>query len=432
MVFTIDSFNATGKSSVRSEGLSNMVFPDFLATLSVALYLGLSIHTVAGYKLWKLTSTTLYRNVNPKYPCIISAGRMSLRLYDSLDLSIIESCLRDDDGNPIPYINPNILDKQYTNPDAYKTIIELDPNVQIDTDVVSDAGDNRYVSFIDVWKNNTMTELPDPVFGITRISKLDNDRVVVYWNVTYIPDAVVNLVSIGRSIPFCKVKFFNVLDKANIRSTFSWANLFKFLQRLAVTGEMRLPHAVIEGTTELKFNNIDSPYEDALEESKGAYEIETKNIPSEKIKILPKIWRLVSHKETLNLVQLLNRGTLKNRKLATDLLEFLDTRRPANFGLNQWNDVILEKVPFRNVPGMRQFDIDGLEAEDQEKLLSTSSTVLGYFTGFIIVCGLGFGTVVMDKIFIRQDQKMGMQKTFANKVHKYVDGEFEEVYYDGF
>jgi len=360
---------------------------------------------------------------------IRSLRRNSFKLYSALDLSVIEGCLRDDNGAPIPFLNPHIIDKVHSNPDEYASIVELDDNIVIEDDIISLLGSQNYLTMIDVWTNNTMVELPEPVFAINRISKMEDDRVIVQWNVTYIPDAVEGIVSIGRAVPFWKVEFFNILDRASYTSSFSWMGLFKFLELLVFTGVMRLPHAVIQGTTEMKFRNIDSPYEDALEESRDSYTSDSSTVISEeKKRILPKIWRLVSHKESLALVQLMKRGSLKNRKLATDILEFVDTRRPPNYGLMHWNDAIAEKIPFRSVPGMRQLDIDGIEAEEQEKLLSLSSSFMGFVTGVVILCGVGLSSVVMDKVFIKQDQNVGMQKTFANKVHNYVQGEYEDVY----
>jgi hypothetical protein len=69
----------------------------------------------------------------------------------------------------------------------------------------------------------------------------------------------------------------------------------------------------------------------------------------------------MSSKEKINLVRSIDAGLLKNRKLATDLLQFLDSRKPSTVSLNDWNDVLVERVPTRGVPGMGQFDIDGLE-----------------------------------------------------------------------
>ena len=69
------------------------------------------------------------------------------------------------------------------------------------------------------------------------------------------------------------------------------------------------------------------------------------------------------------------RGSLKNRKLATDLLEFLDARRPVSVGISQWNNLVVTRVNTRSVPGMVQFDVDGLEGERQTELLEGANKV---------------------------------------------------------
>jgi hypothetical protein len=163
----------------------------------------------------------------------------------------------------------------------------------------------------------------------------------VQWNVSFIPDSLQSLVWFSRRIPRTKLLFFNVLDKEKVRSVFSWKAFRIFVERILYKGVILLPHAVILGTTELTFRELvpngDSP--------NGTQ----------------KKWILLSSKEKINLVRSIDAGLLKNRKLATDLLQFLDSRKPSSVSLSDWNDVLVDRVPTRGVPGMGQFDIDGLE-----------------------------------------------------------------------
>ena len=64
-----------------------------------------------------------------------------------------------------------------------------------------------------------------------------------------------------------------------------------------------------------------------------------------------KTYKLLSSKETLNLIRSIDNNTLKNRKLATDLLEYLDSCKPMYMGLDEWNDVIVRRVDLKGVPG---------------------------------------------------------------------------------
>lgn len=371
-----------------------------------------------------------------------------------IDINYIETCLRDSD-RMYPFINPEIIN-HLDNTIDQSMIIEIDPNVVIENDVISLNGIEEYKKSIAVWKSNTINELTESNFSIKKIYRDDN-RVILYWNMSFIPDSLTSMVSIGRSIPFWRVTFFDLLDKANQKSTFSWASFWLFFQRLFLTGEMKLPHAVIEGETEFKFVNVNSQAEETLELTRNEnYNAELLKISDDKRQYLSKTWRLVSCKESLNLVRLLKRNYLKNRKLATDLLEYLDTKRPENFGLNHWNDELIEKIPFQTVPGMRQFDIDGLEATEQQQLLSQSSQLLGYATGFILLFGIGVGSVVMDRIFVHYDQVKLQEKIDKvynqfgvpvsvkysklnnenkskdqNKIHNYFDSDdLDEVYQD--
>ena len=43
---------------------------------------------------------------------------------------------------------------------------------------------------------------------------------------------------------------------------------------------------------------------------------------------------------------------------------------------DKWNDVITERIDTRKVPGMGQFDIDGLEGTNEENIQTVSNTFL--------------------------------------------------------
>ena len=56
----------------------------------------------------------------------------------------------------------------------------------------------------------------------------------------------------------------------------------------------------------------------------------------------------------------------------------------------------------RNVPGMGQFDIDGLDPERQAQLVGASNRILGAFTAVLLASAAGSFAVVMDKVFMQQ------------------------------
>ena len=68
---------------------------------------------------------------------------------------------------------------------------------------------------------------------------------------------------------------------------------------------------------------------------------------------------LIKLKESLSLVKSINSGNLKNRRLVSDILEFLDSSRPSFINIYSWNNLLIDKIKYKSVPGMKQFDIDG-------------------------------------------------------------------------
>jgi len=228
------------------------------------------------------------------------------------------------------------------------------------------------------------SELEMVNFNVQRISALSSLSLRVNWNVSFVPTSVLSLYYLGNLIPGLKIVYFDVLDREKFRSTFSWAAFRKFLCNIVINGEMKLPHAVICGISDMSFSerkpvNSDSDSDESLS------------------------WELVSQRDSLLLVNSINNGILKNRKLALDLLEFLDSCRPDYVGINQWNDIITSKIRTRNVPGMGQFDIDGLEGDQQQEVLKLSSKILGFATATVLLLSVAFATAVFNKtMFYRE------------------------------
>ena len=111
-------------------------------------------------------------------------------------------------------------------------------------------------------------------------------------------------------------------------------------------------------------------------------------------------YELQQAKETLNLMRSYDSGVLKNKRLVGDLLRFCDVRRPACIGFQAYNDMLSDRVRLSKIPGMGQFDIDGLTSENQQALVEKSSNVLGYVTIAFFIASFTFGTVVIRKIFL--------------------------------
>eukprot|EP01036_Dinobryon_divergens_P032095 gene32095-41614_t len=210
------------------------------------------------------------------------------------------------------------------------------------------------------------------------------------------------------------------------RSTFSWKSLYLFLQRIFFTGVVRIPIAVILGTSEFTFienwededNNVlnTSDVSNSLPSRTEEYEMidvesttttstsrsdnvavfsansmQIDNIETAPSTTFETIKRsrivsreLVKHSERISLVSAVNSNRLLNRRMVRDLMEYLDA-----------------------------FDIDGLDPERQAQLVGTSNRILGAFTAALLVAAAGSFAVVMDKVFVQQE-KLQLQKHFID------------------
>eukprot|EP01041_Mallomonas_annulata_P004079 gene4079-8115_t len=271
-------------------------------------------------------------------------------------------------GAESPYLTQNASD------------ISIDTHVEYKSDMIEVEGDDFYSRYAQY--SSTSMGLPDSCRYIERISSLSSDKVIIQWNVSFIPENLGSIVSFSRAIGL-NITFYNILDKERIRSTFSWQALGKVLTKAFWKGQVSLPHAVIRGTSEMTF----SPSTTTTQSSQGDTDSH------------PVSWKLIQQIDKLNLIRSLDSGILKNRKLTLDLLEFVDAQKPPWEDLNRWNDVIVRRLNVGQVPGMKQFDIDGLDDLHQKGLLETSNRILTFVTGAVLLLGLSIGTVVFDKIF---------------------------------
>ena len=87
---------------------------------------------------------------------------------------------------------------------------------------------------------------------------------------------------------------------------------------------------------------------------------------------------LAAHDETIDLIRHVNDGSVRNRRICRDLLEFLDARKPPATSLEAWDDRITDCVRWSEVPGMGMFDVDGLEDGDRAKVYDDAVAVLAF------------------------------------------------------
>jgi hypothetical protein len=125
-------------------------------------------------------------------------------------------------------------------------------------------------------------------------------------------------------------------------SRFSWKGLFALFFRAATKGEMRLPAALIQGTSRLRFKSSGISSSGGSDDGGGG--------GGDGGGLL-----LVSHEETLDLVACVNTDRVQNRRVARHLLEFLDTRQELvtiHFWLSDWfNNIVHDcRVLISTVP----------------------------------------------------------------------------------
>ena len=216
----------------------------------------------------------------------------------------------------------------------------IDSKMSYDSELYKCLGVENYIA---IGENHRAMKksLSKYSYKLIRFSKLNDDKFISYWNVSYLPESTVSLVQIFSSFSNIPITYFDLLDKEGYVSTFSWRVFFNTLIKVIQTGNLYLPHAVILGSSEYHFKKLQND-----------------QIVS---------YQLYYQKDKLNLINSLDKGTLRNRKLTYDLLEYIDASKPSFYDLDEWNNLITKRIDIRNVPGMGQFDIDGLAELSTER-----------------------------------------------------------------
>lgn len=174
------------------------------------------------------------------------------------------------------------------------------------------------------------------------------------------------LVRLGRAWPGMRVTFYDLLDRVEMASSFSWRAAFALLARAASTGVLPLPQACICGTAELVF--------------------------------APGGGALLRHTERLELTPIFAAGRARNRRVARDLISFLDGRRPPGTPQADWDATMHAQLSLQSVPGLGQFDVDGLTTDDRLRLFDDVSVVLTFATVLVLVFGASIGALYADEL----------------------------------
>lgn len=193
---------------------------------------------------------------------------------------------------------------------------------------------------------------------VATCAEIGPNSFVARWSVEFVPAKMKWLYDLGLNWPLGKLRIekYDILDRVGETSKFTYRALFAVLRRAVVEREMRIPIAKIEGVSRLTFDDDG---------------------------------KLSRHEETLTLVEMVNAGKVRNKRIMRDVLEYLDTRKPPGVSLADWDIQVEDRVDIYSVPGMRQLDVDGME--DSAGNIEDATAVLGFFTLVVISFGFGFG-----------------------------------------
>ena len=170
--------------------------------------------------------------------------------------SILLMCL----SSPAPklsmreLISESFTEAPYINPDSE---IEISSSVLIKDDICEIESASSYEAAFTSFKKTTLQYLVNATFNFEDVRSLSGNKYIARWNVSYIPDTTAALWAFGGVLPGVERKYYNLLDREDKISSFSWIAFSKFLIRIVTKGEYMVPLAVIKGQSELTFENID-------------------------------------------------------------------------------------------------------------------------------------------------------------------------------
>ena len=175
-------------------------------------------------------------------------------------------------------------------------------------------------------------------------------------------------------MPGWRPEFVEIWTQYDRVVTFSWAKVWALFAAAARTGTLRIPVAAVPSAVRVTLLP-DAPPGPAL------------STP-----------RIAAITEAVGLVPLFEAGSVCNRRVARDMVAYLDVHRPPGVSFDSWQSTVTDRLAVHRVPGMGQFDIDGLEPEQRSVLLDDASVVLAFATVVVLVCGVGVGWVHLDGV----------------------------------
>ncbi|GAB5354260.1 hypothetical protein AAMO2058_000104100 [Amorphochlora amoebiformis] len=324
----------------------------------------------------------------------------------------------------------------------------LSPEVVFRSECWDQNGGAEYLRSITEW-NEALEGLPESTFALRRVSQISQTTVVAQWNITFIPPSLLGFTFLGRRLPGVEVRFIDILHRIEYPVTgFTWEKL-RYLLKCISRGFLPVPYAVIQGTTTFHFQRgydskeVKSKWSRMVTEnikSKAKsraferYSIETEDMMNVRQRFqdrydeasnqiidrvfdalsepqpsvatersdseakIPMEYLLMRQSEELDLIPYLDAGRLKNRRIANDLLSFLDTRKPPVLSPYEWDNRVRQRCDVSEVPGMGPLDIDGLDPETQSEFVESAGAIITFGVVVVLVLGVGFAALYFQQV----------------------------------
>jgi len=260
-----------------------------------------------------------------------------------------------------------------SNPTFYPSRrISDDGKMRYSSDVYEFSGTKeQFAKMQSRFERRFFADLVDVESEIENVSSIDLNVFLVRWNATFVPAKLAWLQNVALHWPFGDVDIErkDILNKMGETTKFTYEALFRTMKRLATEKKLTIPVAKIEGQTKMTFDDEGE---------------------------------LSAMKENLSLVNSVNSNRVRNKRIARDLLEFLDTRKPRGMDYKSYDEIVEAKVDIYSVPGMRALDVD--EMEDQQGQIEDVTTVLGFMTLVVLSFGVGIGSWYFEAL--RKDALM--------------------------
>eukprot|EP00892_Ulva_mutabilis_P001127 jgi/Ulvmu1/11014/UM007_0194.1 len=212
------------------------------------------------------------------------------------------------------------------------------------------------------WRSRASELCPFYQEEVTDVNQLQPDSFEVKWKATWVPRQLLWLDSLGKAWPGVSVEYYDVLDRYDQRTQFKWRALFKLFAAAFSTGVLRIPTSAIEAVWSVR-------------------------VTADTVSITERCW----------LIPMLQQLRVKNRRIARDMLIWQEVRQPADTVYRNWDDTVMTSLQIDEVPGMGQFDIDGLDETGRDNVYGDVIIIMGFAVVIILSFGLSYAMIAANQ-----------------------------------